>query len=96
MCDFIRTNKYDNPLLCLQTIDGTDVATIWWRRAVDQDVQFVMQILSEMTETDETWAKIGNPGALAMSRIKGRLRRTSKRETAAPGVGGQGQKEEAV
>jgi len=89
MCEFIRENKYDNPLSCLQTIDGTDVANIWWRRAIDQDVQFVMTILSEMTETDETWAKIGNPGALAMSRIKGRFRRTKTRAAPERGDGGR-------
>jgi len=71
---FVREEKYNNPLACLQQFDGTDKAMGFWKKAVDRDVQAVMQVLANMTETDEAWAKIMNPAAVASFRLKEKVK----------------------
>ena len=67
---FVRENRYENPLAALCAMDDSERARILWTRAVEEDVSAVQTILAEMTETDESWAKIGNPAAVATARIK--------------------------
>jgi len=74
MLEYIQENKYENPLECLRTIDGTDGAVPIWIKGVEHCLSDVQTMLANMTETDEAWAKIGNPAAVAMSRIKAVLR----------------------
>ena len=71
-----RTHKYDNPLLVLRTFDSTENAVKLWRRTVSHNLSAVQQFLAEMTETDDTWAAIEKPAAVAVRKCQAILRGT--------------------
>lgn len=70
--DFIRSNRYDDPIACLDQLDPT--CHELWVEAVERDYQFVVSGLSDMVETDETWAMLGNPIAPFMKKLLPRIK----------------------
>jgi len=55
---------------CLLTLDATPKSAIRWRFLCARYSHDVLELISEMTETPEHWARIKNPAAIVMSRFK--------------------------
>jgi hypothetical protein len=77
-----RLREFKNAGECLRALlllDDSPRASAVWKAAASRHPQAVIQILSEMTESDDKWNRLRNPAALAMKTLRQTLENATRK-----------------